>query len=216
MSSNKKKTSKGSNDVDLASLVSNIKKNVGTTQTASSASVSTSKSSSSSSSSKSKSSKSSDKPSTVELDKELRKKEKKAKSAKKPTQDDDELPAPKERKRSREQVQEAPTRGEDEWDDDFEKDDIEDIFGKLKTNKEARMAAEKQSEEEKASLQMLLDRAAKRSANNSVAIRQSNVKKDPNRRYTEDGFPIYTTEELGLSTKGGDTPLCPFDCECCF
>ena len=35
------------------------------------------------------------------------------------------------------------------------------------------------------------------------------------RRVTDDGFKIYTEEELGIG-KGGDTDLCPFDCDCCF
>eukprot|EP01027_Heterolobosea_sp_BB2_P015987 GEZU01022825.1.p1 GENE.GEZU01022825.1~~GEZU01022825.1.p1 ORF type:complete len:136 (-),score=62.23 GEZU01022825.1:139-546(-) len=30
-----------------------------------------------------------------------------------------------------------------------------------------------------------------------------------------DGLPIYTEEELKIG-KGGGTPLCPFDCDCCF
>jgi hypothetical protein len=38
----------------------------------------------------------------------------------------------------------------------------------------------------------------------------------PKRRYTEDGLPIYTEEELGMNNpKAGTTPLCPFDCDCC-
>ena len=38
------------------------------------------------------------------------------------------------------------------------------------------------------------------------------------RKRTEEGYAIYTEDELGLGNggKGGDTPLCPFDCECCF
>ncbi len=37
------------------------------------------------------------------------------------------------------------------------------------------------------------------------------------RKRTEEGFAIYTEDELGLGRKGGgDTDLCPFDCECCF
>ncbi|KAJ6994743.1 hypothetical protein NC653_017520 [Populus alba x Populus x berolinensis] len=37
------------------------------------------------------------------------------------------------------------------------------------------------------------------------------------RKKTEDGLNIYTEEELGFSkSSGGDTPLCPFDCDCCF
>ena len=35
------------------------------------------------------------------------------------------------------------------------------------------------------------------------------------RRFTEDGFPIYSLDELGIG-RGGDTDACPFDCECCY
>jgi hypothetical protein len=33
--------------------------------------------------------------------------------------------------------------------------------------------------------------------------------------FTEEGYKIYTTDELKVG-KGGGTKLCPFDCECCF
>jgi hypothetical protein len=37
------------------------------------------------------------------------------------------------------------------------------------------------------------------------------------RKRTEEGYAIYGEDELGLGcSKGGDTPLCPFDCDCCF
>ena len=43
------------------------------------------------------------------------------------------------------------------------------------------------------------------------------------RKRTEEGFAIYSEEELGLAGGGGkgrkdagDTELCPFDCDCCF
>ncbi|KAG9042496.1 hypothetical protein FS837_010771 [Tulasnella sp. UAMH 9824] len=36
------------------------------------------------------------------------------------------------------------------------------------------------------------------------------------RRRTEEGFLIYKEDELGITGKGGDTPLCPFDCDCCY
>ncbi|KAF8807547.1 DUF1764-domain-containing protein [Phlegmacium glaucopus] len=36
------------------------------------------------------------------------------------------------------------------------------------------------------------------------------------RRKTEEGWTVYKEHELGLSGEGGDTPLCPFDCNCCF
>lgn len=32
---------------------------------------------------------------------------------------------------------------------------------------------------------------------------------------TEEGYPIYTVKEMKIGL-GGDTPDCPFDCECCF
>ena len=34
-------------------------------------------------------------------------------------------------------------------------------------------------------------------------------------RFTEEGYRIYTTDELKIG-KGGDTEDCPFDCNCCF
>lgn len=34
-------------------------------------------------------------------------------------------------------------------------------------------------------------------------------------KYTEEGYRIYTSEELKLG-QGGGTDLCPFDCDCCF
>jgi len=36
------------------------------------------------------------------------------------------------------------------------------------------------------------------------------------RRKTEEGWSIYKEDELGIGDDGGDTPLCPFDCDCCF
>ena len=42
------------------------------------------------------------------------------------------------------------------------------------------------------------------------------IVKKGNASYTADGLRIYTMEDLGLDKEeGGDTPLCPFDCECC-
>ncbi|CAN4095540.1 unnamed protein product [Withania somnifera] len=37
------------------------------------------------------------------------------------------------------------------------------------------------------------------------------------RKKTADGFSLYTEEELGIGrANAGGTPLCPFDCDCCF
>ncbi|KAL1916310.1 uncharacterized protein VTP21DRAFT_5927 [Calcarisporiella thermophila] len=35
------------------------------------------------------------------------------------------------------------------------------------------------------------------------------------RRTTEDGLPLFDVKELKIG-EGGDTPLCPFDCDCCY
>ena len=37
------------------------------------------------------------------------------------------------------------------------------------------------------------------------------------RKRTNDGFTVYTEDELGIDkSDAGCTPLCPFDCSCCF
>ncbi|KAL1749032.1 hypothetical protein HDZ31DRAFT_59626 [Schizophyllum fasciatum] len=35
------------------------------------------------------------------------------------------------------------------------------------------------------------------------------------RRQTDEGWSIYKVDELGIDETAGDTPLCPFDCDCC-
>jgi hypothetical protein len=34
-------------------------------------------------------------------------------------------------------------------------------------------------------------------------------------KFTTDGLKIYTENDLKIG-KGGNTELCPFDCDCCF
>ncbi len=37
------------------------------------------------------------------------------------------------------------------------------------------------------------------------------------RKKTEEGFNVYTEEELGMGNpNAGNTDQCPFDCQCCF
>ena len=35
-------------------------------------------------------------------------------------------------------------------------------------------------------------------------------------RYAADGLPVYKYFHLGMDQQDGGTPLCPFDCDCCF
>ncbi|WFD25460.1 hypothetical protein MNAN1_000420 [Malassezia nana] len=64
------------------------------------------------------------------------------------------------------------------------------------------------------------------SSKTSTAPKQSRARPDDedaafadsrgrDRKRTEEGFRIFTEEELRLN-EGGGTPLCPFDCNCCF
>ncbi|CAD7696280.1 unnamed protein product [Ostreobium quekettii] len=36
------------------------------------------------------------------------------------------------------------------------------------------------------------------------------------RKRTKEGYRVYGEDELRLGVEGGDTALCPFDCDCCF
>ncbi|KAH0590558.1 hypothetical protein H2248_000699 [Termitomyces sp. 'cryptogamus'] len=61
-----------------------------------------------------------------------------------------------------------------------------------------------------------------RSQNSSVKadmvddMKFSDSRGSQSRKTTEEGWLIYKEEELGIHDEGGDTPLCPFDCDCCF
>ena len=74
---------------------------------------------------------------------------------------------------------------------DIDREDLENIFAEIKSARKKKAKSEAKKRE-----------------------RLSNA---PNvRRYTEDGLPIYTEDELQMNNpKAGTTPLCPFDCDCC-
>lgn len=60
--------------------------------------------------------------------------------------------------------------------------------------------------------------AAKKEETNKTAKAVAPAKKSGSSKpakYTEEGFKIYTAEELKIG-QGGDTSDCPFDCNCCF
>ena len=64
--------------------------------------------------------------------------------------------------------------------------------------------------------------AGKTEKSEGVIKRPNKTKKYMNlpsrsRKTTEDGLAIYTEDELGINkVDAGNTPLCPFDCSCCF
>ena len=56
---------------------------------------------------------------------------------------------------------------------------------------------------------------AKREGTSSDPFSLQSKAKDNSMDFTEEGWKVYTPEELNIG-KGGDTDLCPFDCNCCF
>lgn len=88
-------------------------------------------------------------------------------------------------------------------DDGDKTDEIDKLFSnKMKEEGDKRGPGDGATRKEK-----LADRA--RFGDPSGKLRESG------RRYTDDGLPIYSWNEL-ISRDGGDTPNCPFDCQCCY
>jgi hypothetical protein len=104
------------------------------------------------------------------------------------------------------------------------KSEIDDIFGQKKRKKvegEDEQAAAKKKDKETSEVVKL------NSKGELVKPKKPQVAKSAksapaaaaptSRRKTEDGFTVYSAEELGFNKKNaGGTKLCPFDCDCCF
>lgn len=93
--------------------------------------------------------------------------------------------------------------------------EIDDIFaaGKLKRAK----VQEKRQAEEAAKEREQKRSEAKRRARDVERMETKRRRNNPKpiRVDAESGLPVYTEEALGIG-KGGGTPDCPFDCNCCF
>ncbi|KDD75149.1 hypothetical protein H632_c841p0 [Helicosporidium sp. ATCC 50920] len=89
--------------------------------------------------------------------------------------------------------------------------EIDDLFGSLKgkTLKPATANAEDQATV--APKENSVKKAVVGSKNDIFGTEQSS-----GRKKTEEGFSIFSEDELRLKGKGGDTDLCPFDCDCCY
>ena len=104
---------------------------------------------------------------------------------------------------------------------------MDDIFGGLSAAKQAKRAGEAQAAREAAE-------PAKAEAKRAKAHARREMVRDPvfgeeyDQSMTVDpmsarvhrfdqpsGLNVYKAHHLGLG-RGGDTPLCPFDCSCCF
>nr|XP_034902947.1 uncharacterized protein C6G9.01c-like [Populus alba] len=91
--------------------------------------------------------------------------------------------------------------------------EIDDIFSGKKRKKPEQIKADKANvngEEKPKSMK-------KKKKSKEDEERRFTDPPSKSRKKTEDGFSVYTEEELGFNnSSGGGTPLCPFDCDCCF
>ncbi|KAF8110376.1 hypothetical protein N665_0085s0101 [Sinapis alba] len=90
--------------------------------------------------------------------------------------------------------------------------EIDDIFGGRKKKKtlEVETSEKEETPVKKAAM-------AKRKRKRSDVDGFNNNPKTGPRKRTEDGLLVFTEDELGINkTNAGNTPLCPFDCQCCF
>lgn len=124
------------------------------------------------------------------------------------------------KKRNRKKLKTDPkpeikeNNNEKETKKDVEEDEINQVFAK--TIKEARLAKKRQHESNrKENKQKRAERKEKKNEAASNDWFNSRSSKSDKRSLTDDGLTVYTEEELKLG-QGGDTSLCPFDCECCY
>jgi hypothetical protein len=139
------------------------------------------------------------------------------------------------RKRKQQEAEEEQGEEEQEEDDEDDEDEgeageeeianPEEVMEALKRQKAARAAARPPSEIDAIFGKLQSGKKGEKKAAKTEP-RKSDGKRDDGfagrsmpgkgRKYTEEGYPVYTEEELGLNKAGGDTPDCPFDCNCCF
>ncbi|KAK8792856.1 hypothetical protein WA158_005020 [Blastocystis sp. Blastoise] len=85
--------------------------------------------------------------------------------------------------------------------------DMDSLFSDAKTKKQQKVDEEtKKNREEMRKVRKELD--ARTQFKQQESIQFTRIDK-------ETGLKVYTPESLGIG-KGGNTPLCPFDCDCCF
>jgi hypothetical protein len=111
------------------------------------------------------------------------------------------------------------------------KNEIDAIFGGKKRKKEvgtagsgedqkSGAAAAGAAENENSDVKEVLSRKKKKTKTKKTAGKSLELVEKSSglsRKKTDDGLPVYSEAELGFNKKeAGGTPLCPFDCECCF
>jgi hypothetical protein len=100
---------------------------------------------------------------------------------------------------------------------------IDSIFSKVKkpvskadaTERNPKVASKVPANESKETKTPIKSNKTKREGTSSDPFALQAKVKDTSMDFTEEGWRVYTPEELKIG-KGGDTDLCPFDCNCCF
>lgn len=100
---------------------------------------------------------------------------------------------------------------------------IDAIFAKVKGSKDSSSRIAKSAKTEKTGTSRLcgesgkqIRKTSKKGAGSSSDPFATATKLNKGQLdYTDEGWKIYTPEELFIGN-GGDTDLCPFDCQCCF
>eukprot|EP01024_Parvocaulis_polyphysoides_P064058 TRINITY_DN742_c0_g7_i1.p2 TRINITY_DN742_c0_g7~~TRINITY_DN742_c0_g7_i1.p2 ORF type:complete len:132 (-),score=29.02 TRINITY_DN742_c0_g7_i1:322-717(-) len=93
--------------------------------------------------------------------------------------------------------------------------DIDDIFNTSKKQKQ-----QQQQQQQQQQLQQQQQQQQLKQQSQNINLENKNdifgEQSSSGRKKTEEGYAIYTEEELGFRDNCGDTDLCPFDCDCCF
>lgn len=94
--------------------------------------------------------------------------------------------------------------------------EIDEIFAGKKRKKPEGKKMEKLKKDESVEPKVVKKKKEKKKSKGDTAGGFANTPAQPRKR-TEDGLTIYTEEELDINNAdAGNTPLCPFDCSCCF
>ncbi|KAF8681909.1 hypothetical protein HU200_045360 [Digitaria exilis] len=109
------------------------------------------------------------------------------------------------------------------------RDEIDEIFSAAKADKKRKSAQQEEAEAQGGKRKKPKERTEggsnKKKSNKTPGSKgKGRVANDDGeefekrpRRRTNDGLTIYSAEELGFGkADAGGTPLCPFDCDCCF
>ncbi|PKI34717.1 hypothetical protein CRG98_044895 [Punica granatum] len=91
-------------------------------------------------------------------------------------------------------------------------DEIDEIFASKKRKK----IEQEEEEKHKENGSLKPKKPRRKKTDRGLKENESDEPSRPRRR-TNDGLAIYAEEELGINrADAGGTPLCPFDCSCCF